>query len=207
MRSQLVSNRPLRNEAADEWAGVYKVPCQNCPKSYFGETVRPFNVRFREHNSVMRRGDRRNVCFKHSLVQNMLKTNIVKQTHKQMSCVVSKIFGHIARHWLGKCQTHLQGTRLVPQISSGMNLRAWQSAIILTFGIDQFSARLKIKIEKLFFHLFQHITYLSWKWDQNWGKGASAYPHLGQSPPLFHKLRFLKLYDIFRYFASMSPTI
>ena len=36
MRSQLVSNRSMRNEAANEWAGEYKIPCQNCPQSYFG---------------------------------------------------------------------------------------------------------------------------------------------------------------------------
>ena len=54
MRFQLVSNRPLRNEAADERAGVYKVPCQNCPQSYFEETGRPFKVRLEEHNSAVR---------------------------------------------------------------------------------------------------------------------------------------------------------
>ena len=33
-----------------------------------------------------------------------------------------------------------------------------------------FTITLKLKIRKLFFHSIQHISYLPWKWDQNWGE-------------------------------------
>ena len=38
-----------------------------------------------------------------------------------------------------------------------------------------FTITRKIKIEKIvqyIFHTIQHIAHLSWKWDQNWGRGA-----------------------------------
>jgi hypothetical protein len=32
-------------------SGVYKLKCESCPKVYIGQTVRSFNVTFKEHIS------------------------------------------------------------------------------------------------------------------------------------------------------------
>ena len=123
MRSQLVCNRPLRNEAVDEWAGVYKVPCQNCPKSYFGETGRPFNVRLGEHKSVVRKGDLRNACFKH-----------ISDTSHDIDWSNAKLL-YSEDDWYRRLVLESSCMVICPNFN---NMRS-------TLIIDQFSARLILK--------------------------------------------------------------
>ena len=65
IKSKIVHNRPPRNIAPNRRSGVYKIPCDNCNKSYYGQTGREFQTRLLEHKSAVRRGDNNNACFKH----------------------------------------------------------------------------------------------------------------------------------------------
>ena len=123
MRSQLVCNRPLRSEAVDERAGVYRVPCQNCPKSYFGETGRPFNVRLKEHKSAVQKGDLRNACFKH-----------ISDTSHDIDWSNAKLL-YSEDDWYRRLVLESSCMAICPNFN---NMRS-------TLGIDQFSARLILK--------------------------------------------------------------
>ena len=46
------------------------------------------------------------------------------------------------------------------------------------------------KNRKLFFHSFQHIAHLSWKWNQNWGWGGVYISFVGTQPKYFVSIRF-----------------
>ena len=72
LRTQLVSNRPLRPASVEskQLPGVYRVPCIDCELSYYGETGRGIDVRINEHRGAMRRGDQKNACFKHFALTN-----------------------------------------------------------------------------------------------------------------------------------------
>ena len=53
---------------------------------------------------------------------------------------------------------------------------------------------------KLFFHSFQHIAHLSWKWDQN-GRGADqnvCISFVGTEPKYFLSIRFRRIFSLFK---------
>ena len=65
IKSNIVKNRPTQNVALNDRSGVYKIPCNTCNKSYYGQTGRGLQTRVKEHQASVRRGDRNNACFKH----------------------------------------------------------------------------------------------------------------------------------------------
>ena len=67
IRSQLIRNRPPPNEDPTLSSGVYKIPCKNCDKVYFGQTGRPFKKRIKEHESDHRHKRPTNACYYHTL--------------------------------------------------------------------------------------------------------------------------------------------
>ena len=64
IKNNIVHNRPPRN-IEDNRSGVYKIPCNTCPKSYYGQTGRELRTRIGEHKAAVRRGDNNNAMFKH----------------------------------------------------------------------------------------------------------------------------------------------
>ena len=65
IKSQLVCNRPPRNDDPSSAVGVYRIPCKNCEKSYYGQTGREFKVRLKEHKDGFRTGKLNNACWIH----------------------------------------------------------------------------------------------------------------------------------------------
>ena len=72
LRNHLVTNKPPRPATlpSSQSAGVYRLPCSGCDRSYYGETGRSIDVRVGEHRSAMRKGDLKNACFKHFAATN-----------------------------------------------------------------------------------------------------------------------------------------
>ena len=57
----LIKNSPSYVEKA----GVYRIPCKDCNKSYFGETGRSFDVRLAEHRRDVQNCNISNAAFIH----------------------------------------------------------------------------------------------------------------------------------------------
>ena len=53
-----------------EEGGVYSVPCRECNKVYFGETIKTLDTRISQHKYDISRYDRRNAIYRHSLETN-----------------------------------------------------------------------------------------------------------------------------------------
>ena len=51
-------------QCTDNKACIYEIPCQNCNKSYIGETI-DFNRRQRQHRDSLTRGDENSAIFQH----------------------------------------------------------------------------------------------------------------------------------------------
>ena len=63
--STLVSNKD-KNRTKRK-AGVYRIPCKDCDKSYFGETGRNLETRIEEHKRACRLGHNNSMVAKHTI--------------------------------------------------------------------------------------------------------------------------------------------
>ena len=70
LRTNLIRNRPPRTSGRDDAPCVYEIPCQTCPKSYFGETGRGLPTRLREHKGYVRNNNKTKAVYKHSKNSN-----------------------------------------------------------------------------------------------------------------------------------------
>ena len=60
--SALINVYQNRNEAT---AGVYRIPCKDCDKSYYGQTGRSLSQRITEHKRSVRYGQETSAIFQH----------------------------------------------------------------------------------------------------------------------------------------------
>ena len=65
LKRKLVRTRPPRKLDSTNGAGVYKIPCLECDKSYIGQTGRDFRVRLGEHKSAVSHGLERSAVYQH----------------------------------------------------------------------------------------------------------------------------------------------
>ena len=63
---KLISNRPKKHINS----GVYKVPCKECNKVYYGETGRSFDLRLKEHKRDVINCKESNAIFVHKIEHN-----------------------------------------------------------------------------------------------------------------------------------------
>ena len=63
--AKLISNKDKGNKKIEK--GVYKIPCNDCSESYFGETGRNLNIRIEEHKRACRLGLPNSMVAKHTL--------------------------------------------------------------------------------------------------------------------------------------------
>ena len=65
LKRKLVRTRPPRKLDSTNGAGVYKIPCLECDKSYIGQTGRDFRVRLSEHKSAISHGQEKSAVYQH----------------------------------------------------------------------------------------------------------------------------------------------
>ena len=134
LKSTLVNNKPPRDTDIGLAPGVYRIPCKNCPSSYFGETGRGFNVRLGEHRSAVIRRDVNNAVYKHK-VETMEKFGDPHQIDWEGSKLL-----HINHNWNHRLAVESS------LIKSFDNFNGMKS----TMGIDHFSAQMVLQsISKL----------------------------------------------------------
>ena len=68
-----------QNNSENSKACIYEISCQDCPKTYIGETI-DFERRKRQHNDSLRRGDRNSALFQHRNEYNhRIQTNNMRR--------------------------------------------------------------------------------------------------------------------------------
>ena len=63
----LIKNSPKQAEVC---GGVYRVPCLECEKCYFGETLKSLDVRLKQHKYDISRNNYQNAIFRHMYHDN-----------------------------------------------------------------------------------------------------------------------------------------
>ena len=67
------------NNSEEIKAAIYEISCQDCPKTYIGETI-DFERRKRQHNDSLRRGDKNSALFQHRNEYNhKIQTNNMRR--------------------------------------------------------------------------------------------------------------------------------
>ena len=68
-------------------AGIYRIPCSDCEKAYFGETSRSLDKRVYEHKRAIKTGDSKNAIFTHMHKYqhrpNFSNSHIIKYIHNR----------------------------------------------------------------------------------------------------------------------------
>ena len=134
LKSTLVRNKPPCDSDLNFAPGVYRIPCLNCPSSYFGETGRGFQTRLDEHKNAVIRRDLNNAVYKHKL-----ETSQNSGFMHRIDWDGAKLL-HINHNWNNRLAVESSFIKYFD------NFNGMKS----TLGIDHFSAKLVLEsINKL----------------------------------------------------------